>query len=48
MDTSPPRDTALMAHAIRALAMDAVQAANSGHPGAPMGMAEMAVALWGR
>ncbi len=37
-----------MAHAIRALAMDAVQAANSGHPGAPMGMAEMAVALWGR
>jgi transketolase len=36
-----------MAHAIRALAMDAVQAANSGHPGAPMGMAEMAVALWG-
>ncbi len=38
----------LMAHAIRALAMDAVQQANSGHPGAPMGMAEMAVALWGR
>jgi transketolase len=39
---------ALMANAIRALAMDAVQQANSGHPGAPMGMAEMAVALWGR
>ncbi|MDH6592013.1 transketolase [Variovorax sp. TBS-050B] len=38
---------ALMANAIRALAMDAVQQANSGHPGAPMGMAEMAVALWG-
>ncbi len=38
----------LMANAIRALAMDAVQKANSGHPGAPMGMAEMAVALWGR
>jgi transketolase len=37
-----------MANAIRALAMDAVQAANSGHPGAPMGMADMAVALWGR
>ena len=37
-----PRATAL-----RALAMDAVQKANSGHPGAPMGMAEMAVALWG-
>jgi transketolase len=39
---------ALMANAIRALAMDAVQQANSGHPGAPMGMAEIAVALWGR
>jgi transketolase len=37
-----------MANALRALAMDAVQQANSGHPGAPMGMAEMAVALWGR
>ncbi len=37
-----------LANALRALAMDAVQAANSGHPGAPMGMAEMAVALWGR
>ncbi|GMV45601.1 MAG: transketolase [Pseudomonadota bacterium] len=37
----------LMADTIRALAMDAVQQANSGHPGAPMGMAEMAVALWG-
>ena len=41
-------DTSLMANAIRALAMDAVQQANSGHPGAPMGMAEIAVALWGR
>ena len=38
----------LMANSIRALAMDAVQQANSGHPGAPMGMADMAVALWGR
>ena len=38
----------LMANAIRALAMDAVQQANSGHPGAPMGMADMAVALWAR
>ncbi|QNN57106.1 transketolase [Diaphorobacter ruginosibacter] len=37
-----------MANAIRALAMDAVQQANSGHPGAPMGMADMAVAVWGR
>jgi transketolase len=44
----PYTDTPLMANAIRALAMDAVQQANSGHPGAPMGMAEMAVALWGR
>ena len=35
-----------MANAIRALAMDAVQQANSGHPGAPMGMADIAVALW--
>jgi transketolase len=34
------------ANALRALAIDAVQKANSGHPGAPMGMAEMAVALW--
>jgi transketolase len=41
------RDTRTMANAIRALAMDAVQQANSGHPGAPMGMAEIAVALWG-
>jgi transketolase len=40
-------NTTLMANAIRALAMDAVQQANSGHPGAPLGMAEMAVALWG-
>jgi transketolase len=40
-------NTTLMANAIRALAMDAVQQANSGHPGAPMGMADMAVALWG-
>ncbi len=39
--------SALMANAIRALAMDAVQQANSGHPGAPMGMADIAVALWG-
>jgi transketolase len=46
--TITARDTALMANAIRALAMDAVQQANSGHPGAPMGMAEIAVALWGR
>jgi transketolase len=39
---------AKLADAIRALAMDAVQQANSGHPGAPMGMAEMAEALFTR
>jgi len=37
-----------MCNAIRALAMDAVQKANSGHPGMPMGMAEIACALWHR
>ncbi|NOT14169.1 MAG: transketolase [Methylotenera sp.] len=35
-----------LANAIRALSMDAVQKANSGHPGAPMGMAEIAEELW--
>ena len=35
-----------MANAIRALAMDAVQKADSGHPGMPMGMADIAVAVW--
>lgn len=35
-----------MANAIRALAMDAVQKAKSGHPGMPMGMADIATALW--
>jgi transketolase len=45
---APVTRSALMANAIRALAMDAVQQANSGHPGAPMGMAEVGVALWGR
>ena len=35
-----------LANAIRALSMDAVQKANSGHPGAPMGMADIAEALW--
>ncbi len=37
-----------MANAIRALAMDAVEAANSGHPGMPMGMADAATALFTR
>lgn len=44
MNTTLPHTQ--MANAIRALAMDAVQKANSGHPGMPMGMAEIAVALW--
>ena len=37
-----------LANAIRALAMDAVEAANSGHPGMPMGMADAATALFTR
>jgi transketolase len=46
--TSPAASDADLANALRALAMDAVEAAKSGHPGMPMGMAEIAVALWGR
>ncbi|WP_249931159.1 transketolase [Ramlibacter sp. 2FC] len=46
--TVPTANRVNMANAIRALAMDAVQQANSGHPGAPMGMADIAVALWGQ
>ena len=45
--TAQASDGAL-ANSIRALAMDAVEAAKSGHPGMPMGMAEIAVALWKR
>jgi transketolase len=43
-----PAMTQPMANAIRMLAVDAVEKARSGHPGAPMGMAEIAVALWDR
>ena len=39
-------DRRRLANALRVLAMDAVQAANSGHPGMPMGMADLAEALW--
>ena len=41
-----PSQRQTMANAIRALAIDAVQAANSGHPGMPMGMADAATALF--
>jgi transketolase len=43
-----PAPTKLMADAIRVLSMDAVEAANSGHPGMPMGMADVATVLWTR
>ncbi len=45
-DTSSAEQLAV--NTIKALAMDAVQAANSGHPGMPMGMADIAVVLWTR
>ena len=54
MDPQAPRNASRiasdsdLANAIRFLSMDAVQAANSGHPGMPMGMAEIALALWTR
>jgi transketolase len=46
--TPPAASDCELANALRALAMDAVEAAKSGHPGMPMGMAEIAVALWHR
>ena len=49
MSAAPNKDMAnRMANAIRFLAIDAVEAAKSGHPGAPMGMAEIAEVLWNR
>jgi transketolase len=49
MDSPLPKASdAELANSIRALAMDAVEQAKSGHPGMPMGMAEIAVALWTR
>ncbi|MGN6518154.1 MAG: transketolase [Dokdonella sp.] len=45
---TPSVDTARLANAIRFLSADAVEQAKSGHPGMPMGMAEIAVALWTR
>src|SRR6476646_8964515 len=41
-----PAPLQTMANAIRALSMDAVEQANSGHPGMPMGMADVATVLW--
>jgi transketolase len=46
MTAATPVSRAEITNVIRALAMDAVQKANSGHPGAPMGMAEIAEVLW--
>jgi transketolase len=45
-DTAPIVSDSTLANALRALAMDAVEVAKSGHPGMPMGMAEIALALW--
>ncbi len=46
MSNSPQHD--LMANAIRGLAIDGVEAAKSGHPGAPMGLADVATVLWAK
>ncbi|MDB5364652.1 MAG: cbbT [Rhodospirillales bacterium] len=46
--TTSPVGHAQLANAIRFLSLDAVEAANSGHPGLPMGMADIAAVLWGK
>jgi transketolase len=48
MNTPTPEFAKQMANAIRMLAVDAVEKAKSGHPGAPMGMADIAEVLWNR
>lgn len=48
LDVRPPDLVQRMANALRMLAIDAVENAKSGHPGAPMGMAEIAYVLWTR
>ena len=48
MNTPTPELARQMANAIRMLAVDAVEKAKSGHPGAPMGMADIAEVLWNR
>ncbi|NDE89538.1 MAG: transketolase [Alphaproteobacteria bacterium] len=46
--SGPAPSLTMLANAIRVLAMDAVEAAKSGHPGMPMGMADVAAVLWGK